>query len=76
LDTAAARAALDRLETVRPSGMFAKLAHRLSAVPTPVLHKRAAAVLRADLLEAGTTIRMSRKQILEEFRAPDLDRES
>ena len=49
------------------------LAGRLSAGQTPVLHKRGAAALRADLLEAGTTIRMSRKQILEELSAPDLD---
>jgi hypothetical protein len=72
-DTYLRGTALEYLETVLPSGMFAKLAHRLSAVPTPVLHKRGAAVLRTDLLEAGATIRMSRKQILEELGAPDLD---
>jgi hypothetical protein len=72
-DTYLRGTALEYLETVLPSGIFAKLAHRLSAGPTPVLHKRGAAVLRADLLEAGTTIRMSRKQILEELSAPDLD---
>jgi hypothetical protein len=68
--------ALEYLETVLPPGVFAALVPRLSTSPAPVLHKRGAAVLRADLLEAGATIRMSRKQILEELSAPDLDPES
>ena len=67
--------ALEYLETVLPSGIFAALAPRLSTVPAPLLHQRGAAVLRAELLEAGATMRVSRKQLLTELSAPDLDGE-
>ena len=59
--------ALEYLEVVLPSGIFAALAPRLSAAPGPVSHKRGAAMVRAQLLEAGATIRMSRKQVLDEL---------
>jgi hypothetical protein len=67
--------ALEYLETVLPSGIFAALVPRLSAAPAPGLHKRGAATARAELLEAGATIRISRKQVLEELSSPDLDAE-
>ena len=67
--------ALEYLETVLPSGIFAALVPRLSAVPEPVSHKRGAAMVRAQLLEAGATIRMSRKQVLEELTGRPLDAE-
>ena len=67
--------ALEYLETVLPSGIFAALVPRLSAVPAPVSHKRGAAMVRAQLLEAGATIRMSRKQINEALTGHDLDAE-
>ncbi len=59
--------ALEYLEVVLPSAIFAALAPRLSAAPGPASHKRGAAMVRAQLLEAGATIRMSRKQILDEL---------
>jgi hypothetical protein len=59
--------ALEYLEVVLPSGIFAALAPRLSVAPGPVTHKRGAAMVRAQLLEAGATIRMSRKQVLDEL---------
>ena len=67
--------ALEYLETVLPSGIFAALVPRLSAVPEPVSHKRGAAMARAQLLEAGATIRMSRKQINEALTGRDIDAE-
>jgi hypothetical protein len=67
--------ALEYLETVLPSGIFAALVPRLSAAPVPVLHKRGAATVRAELLEAAATIRVSRKHLLQELTAPDLDGE-
>ena len=48
--------ALEYLETVLPSGIFAALAPRLSTAPAPLLHQRGAAVVRAELLEAAATI--------------------
>ena len=63
-DTYLRGTALEYLETVLPSGIFAALAPRLSTAPVPVLHQRGAAVLRAELLEAGATMRVSRKQLL------------
>jgi hypothetical protein len=66
-DTYLRGTALEYLETVLPSGIFAALVPRLSAVPEPVAHTRGPAMARAQLLEAGATIRMSRKQILEEL---------
>ena len=68
--------ALEYLETVLPPGIFAALVPRLSAGPAPVLHKRGAVTVRAELLEAGATIRVSRKQILEELTRHDLDAEN
>ena len=59
--------ALEYLEAVLPSGIFAALVPHLPAAPEPVSHKRGAAMVRAQLLEAGATIRMSRKQVLEEL---------
>jgi hypothetical protein len=59
--------ALEYLEVVLPSGIFAALAPRLSAAPGLVSHKRGAAMVRAQLLEAGATIRMSRQQILDDL---------
>ena len=59
--------ALEYLEVVLPSGIFAALAPRLSATPGPVSHKRGAAMVRAQLLEAGATIRMSRQQVLDDL---------
>jgi hypothetical protein len=59
--------ALEYLEVVLPSAIFGALAPRLSAAPGPASHKRGAAMVRAQLLEAGATIRMSRKQILDEL---------
>jgi hypothetical protein len=59
--------ALEYLEVVLPTGIFAALAPRLSAAPGAVSHKRGAAMVRAQLLEAGATIRMSRKQVLDEL---------
>ena len=67
--------ALEYLETVLPSGIFAALLPRLSAVPAPVLHQRGAAVVRAELLDAAATFRVSRKQLLQELSARDLDGE-
>ena len=67
--------ALEYLETVLPPGIFAALVPRLSAAPTPVLRKRGPAVVRAELLDAGATIRVSRAQILQELSARDLDGE-
>ena len=67
--------ALEYLETVLPPGIFAALVPRLSVAPAPVLHKRGAATARAELLEAAATIRMSRKQVLDDLRAADLDAE-
>jgi hypothetical protein len=40
-----------------------------------VLPQRGAAVVRAELLEAAATMRMSRRQLLQERSAPDLDAE-
>jgi hypothetical protein len=68
--------ALEYLETVLTPGIFAVLAPRLSAAPAPVLDKRGASVVRAELLEAAATIRVSRKQVLQELTARDLDPES
>jgi hypothetical protein len=65
--------ALEYLEVVLPSGIFAALVPRLSAVPGPIAHKRGAAMVRAQLLEAGATIRMSRKQVLDELTPSHLD---
>ena len=62
--------ALEYLETVLPSGIFAALAPRLSAAPAPVLHQRGAAVVRAELLEAAATMRVSRKQLLQRAERP------
>ena len=67
--------ALEYLETVLPAGIFAALAPRLSTAPAPLLHQRGAAVVRAELLEAAATMRVSRKQLLQELSAPDLDGE-
>ena len=67
--------ALEYLETVLPSGIFAALVPRLSVAPAPVLHKRNAAMVRAELLEAAATIRMSRRQGPEELSGRDLDAE-
>jgi hypothetical protein len=67
--------ALEYLEMVLPTGIFAALVPRLSAAPAPVLQKRSAETVRAELLEAGATIRVSRKQLLEELRASDSDAE-
>jgi hypothetical protein len=68
--------ALEYLETVLPSGIFAALLPRLSAVPATVPgHQRGAAVVRAELLDAAATFRVSRKQLLQELSAPDLDGE-
>ena len=74
-DTYLRGTALEYLETVLPSGIFAALAPRLSTSPAPVLPQRGAAVVRAELLEAAATMRMSRRQLLEERSAPDLDAE-
>ena len=65
--------ALEYLETVLPPGIFAALVPRLSAVPAAVLHQRGTAVVRAELLEAAATIRVSRQQFLRELSSPDLD---
>ena len=59
--------ALEYLETVLPSGIFAALVPRLAAGSGPVSHKRGAAMARAQLLEAGATIRMSRQQVLDDL---------
>ena len=67
--------ALEYLETVLPPGIFAALVPRLVAAPAPVLHRRGAAAARAELLEAASTIRMSRQQILEELAGRDRDDE-
>ena len=67
--------ALEYLETVLPPGIFAALVPRLVAAPAPVLHRRGAAAVRAELLEAASTIRMSRQQILEELAGRDRDDE-
>jgi hypothetical protein len=67
--------ALEYLETVLPPGIFAALVPRLVAAPAPVLHRRGAAAVRAELLEAASTIRMSRQQILEELAGRDRDAE-
>ena len=67
--------ALEYLETVLPPGIFAALVPRLSVAPAPVLHKRGLAMVRAELLDAGATIRVSRAQILQELSARDLDGE-
>jgi hypothetical protein len=68
--------ALEYLETVLTPGIFAALAPRLSTASAPVLDKRGASVVRAELLEAAATIRVSRKQVLQELNAPDSDPES
>ena len=68
--------ALEYLETVLAPRLFAALAPRLSTASAPVLDKRGAAVVRAELLEAAATIRVSRKQVLQELTNPDLDPES
>lgn len=57
-------------ETVLPADIFDALARRLSAAPATVLDKPAA-VVRAQLLEAGATIRVSRTQLLQESSARD-----
>ena len=67
--------ALEYLETVLPPGIFAALVPRLSVAPAPVPHRRGAASARAELLEAAATIRLSRKQVLDDLRAADLDAE-
>ena len=67
--------ALEYLETVLPPGIFTALVPRLSAAPAPVLRKRGLAMVRAELLDAGATIRVSRTQILQELSARDLDGE-
>ena len=67
--------ALEYLETVLAPGIFAALAPRLSAAPAPVLRKRDLAMVRAELLDAGATIRVSRTQIQQELSARDLDGE-
>ena len=67
--------ALEYLETVLPVGIFAALGRRLSTVPAPALHHGDAAAVRAQLLEAGATIRLSRKQLMQELKAPELDGE-
>ena len=74
-DTYLRGTALEYLETVLPSGIFAALAPRLSTAPAPVVPQRGAAVVRAELLEAAATMRMSRRQLLQELSAPDLDAE-
>ena len=74
-DTYLRGTALEYLETVLPTGIFAALAPRLSTAPAPVLPQRGAAVVRAELLEAAATMRMSRRQLLQERSAPDLDAE-
>ncbi len=63
------------ISAVLPSGIFAALVPRLSAAPAPVLRKRGLAVVRAELLDAGATIRVSRAQILQELSGRDLDGE-
>lgn len=65
--------ALEYLDAVLPSGVFAALAPRLSVAPEVVSHKRSAAAVRAQLLEAGATIQMSRKQIRDELSDRALD---
>jgi hypothetical protein len=65
--------ALEYLETVLPSGIFAALVPRLATVSESVSQKRGAAMIRAQLLEAGATMRMSRKQVLEELTGRPLD---
>jgi hypothetical protein len=67
--------ALEYLETVLAPRIFAALVPRLSGASLPVLHKRGAAVVRAELLEAAATIHVSRKQLLQELSARDLDAE-
>jgi hypothetical protein len=74
-DTYLRGTALEYLETVLPSAIFAALAPRLATAPAQLLHQRGAAVLRAELLEAGATMRVSRKQLLTGLSAPDLDDE-
>jgi hypothetical protein len=65
--------ALEYLETVLPPRIFAALVPRLPAAPAPLVHTRGAAVVRAQLLEAAATIHVSRKQLLQELTASDLD---
>ena len=74
-DTYLRGTALEYLETVLPSAIFAALAPRLATAPAQLLHQRGAAVLRAELLEAGATMRVSRKQLLTELSATDVDGE-
>jgi hypothetical protein len=75
-DTYLRGTALEYLETVLPPGIFAALGPRLPTTPAPALHPRGAAVVRAELLEAAATMRVSRKQLLHELSAPDLEGES
>jgi hypothetical protein len=51
--------ALEYLETILPPGIFVALVPRLSAAPAPTLRKRGLATVRAELLDAGATIRVS-----------------
>ncbi len=68
--------ALEYLETVVPTPIFAALRPRLSAVSAPIRQRAGAAAVRAELLEAGATIRVRRSQHRQARRAQDVEGES
>ena len=74
-DTYLRGTALEYLETVLPAGIFASLRPRLSAAPAPGHPQAGAAAVRAELLEAGATIRMSRQQLARELAGAEFEGE-
>jgi hypothetical protein len=53
------------LETVLPPSIFAALSPRLSTAVAPAFHRRGAAAVRADLLNAAATITVTRARCVD-----------
>ena len=66
--------ALEYLETVLPAALYAALKPRLAAAGAPAPPRRAAAEVRAELLDAGATMRMSLRDVRRQLGAADPDR--